>query len=73
MAFFPQYEKIAIAFLILFIGTVVYMSYSVEHLLALKEGEKPSFWAIPGAVLFGSLITVLTSAGAYRVLAALFI
>ena len=58
--------------LFLLIGAVVYMSYSVEHLLALKEGEKPAFWAIPGAVLFATFITFLTSAGAYRVLAALF-
>jgi hypothetical protein len=53
------------------IGGIVYMSYAVEHLLTLDEGEKPSLWALPGVTLFGSLTAILTSAGVYRIFTAL--
>jgi hypothetical protein len=58
--------------LILLISCCFYVSFSIEHWFELKEGTKPSWWAVPGLFLYSSLISISLTLGIYRIFMSIF-
>lgn len=52
------YGDTGLILLFLLIAALCYASFSIDHLLSLEPGSKPSLWARPGIFLYLSLMSL---------------